>query len=136
MSIPNGHFWGAAFAPLRDTVALSGEPNVTSLFRLSTGELTGQLRGQFVGSKGVFFSPDQRRIVTCSSGRDAIKLWDLETERSVLTLADEGEHWYVSEFSPDGNLIGTLSTRYVLRIWQAPTWEQIGEWEREAERSE
>ncbi len=123
--------FGAVLAPSQDFVVVSGEPHVAHLYRLSSGQLLGQLRGQFSGAKGVFFSPDEQRLVTTSIGQDAIMLWDLETNRSVLTLGAEGLHWYRSQFSPDGTLLGSQSTTGIIHIWRAPSWEEIEAWNAE-----
>ena len=123
--------FGAVLAPSRDFVVVSGEPHVAHLYSLSSGRLLGQLRGQFSGAKGVFFSPNEQRLVTTSVGQDAIMLWDLETNRSVLTLGAEGLHWYRSQFSPDGSLLGSQSTTGIIHIWRAPSWEEIEAWNAE-----
>jgi eukaryotic-like serine/threonine-protein kinase len=127
----SGGIFGAVLAPTRDLAVVSGEPHIARLYSLSSGRLLGQLRGQFSGAKGVFFSPDEQRLTTTSAGQDAIMLWDLETNRSVLTLGAEGLHWDRSQFSPDGSLLGTLSTTGMIHIWRAPSWDEIESWDAE-----
>jgi WD40 repeat protein len=58
--------------------------------------LTG-LDGDFL----IQFSPDGRRVLT--SGRTAVKLWDLTSGRDVLTLKTDGVATGAAFFSPDGN---------------------------------
>ena len=64
------------------------------------------------------FSPDGRRLLT--SGASAVKLWDVETGREVLTLNAPGVATGAASFSPDGRKIwGGLDKDGRIWAWDA-----------------
>jgi WD40 repeat protein len=72
------------------------------------------------------FSPDGKRLAMASAGSEAIKLLDVEGHLELLTLEGRGSEFEPTAFSPDGNLLGTMSTSSgVLHLWRAPSWEEI-----------
>jgi len=71
------------------------------------------------------FSPDGKRLVTASSGGQAVQLWDTESWQDVLTIEGQGASHNSTAVSPDGNTIGTLDATGVLQIWRAPSWAEI-----------
>ena len=129
--INNSSTHSAALALSRDLCVVSVGSHVARLVNLSTGALAGELRGQFSGAKGVFFSPDERRLATTAAGTDALRLWDPDTHRSVLTLGATGLLKFRSQFSRDGNLIAAESTSGRIHVWRAPSWETIDAWDKE-----
>lgn len=90
-----------------------------------------QFEGHLTGGKAASFTPDGSRLITGASGWDAIRIWDVETWRSLLTLAADGVFISPVQFSEDGNLVGALDTGMNLHLWQAPSWVQIEEAERQ-----
>jgi WD40 repeat protein len=84
------------------------------------------LRGFLNAVDSVSFSPDGKRLATGGSNPDdAEKLWDVDSWQETLTLEGTGSSFDPTAFSPDGNALGTLNEDGVLRIWQAPSWEEI-----------
>jgi len=75
--------------------------------------------------ESVAFSADGTRLATGSEGRQAVKLWDMQSQQDVLTLQGEGPSYFLTAFSPDGNTLGSLNLYGVLHIWQAPSWDKI-----------
>ena len=73
----------------------------------------------------VALSPDGKRLATGSNGKEAIKLWDLQSHEGILTLEGEGSQFWKSGFSPDGNLLGAVNQVGLLHLWQAHSWEEI-----------
>jgi len=71
------------------------------------------------------FSPDGTRVAASSTERETIKLWDVESYQKVLTLESQESRFVFSVFSPDGNVLGSLSMEGFLHLWRAPTWAQI-----------
>jgi WD40 repeat protein len=49
----------------------------------------------------------------------------VESHREVLTLESEQSRFVFSAFSPDGNVLGSLSMEGFLHLWRAPTWAEI-----------
>jgi WD40 repeat protein len=74
----------------------------------------------------VAFSPDGNRLATSEGARyEAIKIWAVDCWQDVLTLHAEGTLFTDAIFSPDGNAIGVVTDEGILRVWQAPSWDQI-----------
>ena len=44
--------------------------------------------------------------------------------QDVLTLSAEGSIFSSTQFSPDGNTIGTMAGG-ILNLWRAPSWDEI-----------
>ncbi len=70
------------------------------------------------------FSPDSRRMVTNGAEWNGLRLWDTETGQPVMTLGREYDDLLYAQFSPDGKWLG-CSSKKTLRLWRAPTWEEI-----------
>jgi len=49
----------------------------------------------------------------------------MDSWQEVFTLEGTGFEFDFTAFSPNGNLIGTLSSEGFLRVWRAPSWEEI-----------
>jgi len=58
--------------------------------------------------------------------KDAVRLWDLTTQRELLSLQGEGEllFAYVA-FSPDGSTLMATSFAGIAHLWRAPSWAEI-----------
>ena len=84
------------------------------------------LRGFLLGVQSVAFSPDGTRLATGGGGsKEAIKLWDMESQQELLTLEGQGSLFDSSAFSPDGNLLGSRNRFGLLHVWRAPPWGEI-----------
>ncbi len=83
--------------------------------------------GGFRGSvNSVTFSPDGNRLATSEGARhEAIKIWAVDSWQDVLTLHAEAALFNDAIFSPDDNAIGVVTDEGTLRVWQAPSWDQI-----------
>jgi len=87
------------------------------------------LRSRFTHALWVAFSPDGQRLAVGGVGGGVpttrVKLWDLRTQRELLTLTGGGSRIV---FSPDG---ATLAAREMgsgvwrTRFWRAPSWQEI-----------
>jgi eukaryotic-like serine/threonine-protein kinase len=76
--------------------------------------------------------PGAPRLVTGgSTPKDAVKLWDLTTQREILSLPGEGK-WYLHvALSPDGNTLAATALSGCTDVWHAPSWEDIEAAEKE-----
>jgi WD40 repeat protein/serine/threonine protein kinase len=73
---------------------------------------------------GVAFSPDGKRIATCSEDRTA-KVWDAATGKEIRSLTGHtGIVWGVA-FSPDGRRIVTGSGDRTAKVWHVATGREV-----------
>ena len=71
------------------------------------------------------FSPDGKRQATGTGAAEAaLHLFDVASWQDVLTLSAEGSIFGSTQFSPDGNMIGTMAGG-ILKLWRAPSWAEI-----------
>jgi WD40 repeat protein len=105
-----------------------------TVWELSTLREAGTFGGFLMSASGVGFSPDNKRLAVGSDGKEAVRIWDLETRQELLTLEGQGSVFFSIEFSPDGNLLGAMNLRGTLHLWRAPSWQEIKEAEAAPER--
>ena len=75
---------------------------------------------------GAAFSPDSQRLATGGTDAgEAVKLWDLATQRELLSLAADGQFFLHVAFSPDGNTLMATSYAGIAHLWRAPAWAEI-----------
>ena len=147
--------WGAAFLTASEEVSLLNlatreqkildvaEPNDMAFTRdsglLAVASALGYLRvwelspwreiakmgGFLQAANSVGFSPDRRRIVAGGSGKEAVKLYDLESQHEVLNLEATGSVFFNTVFSADGNVLVSRNLGGELHVWRAPSWEEI-----------
>jgi WD40 repeat protein len=91
----------------------------------SKNQVRGEFRQHLLGSHGVAFSPDGRRLATGSTGRESVRIWDVATQMELVTLETEDSQFEQVEFSTDGNRLAAMTSFGQLHVWTAPNWEQI-----------
>ncbi len=92
------------------------------LFDPAKSELIETLHGHLNGVFGIAFSPDGRRLISTSGGREAVKLWDVGTRQELLTLGGTGSALSAANWSADGDEILAGAP---WQAWRAPSWEEI-----------
>jgi TIR domain/WD domain, G-beta repeat len=70
------------------------------------------------------FSPDGRRVVTSSDDKTA-RIWDIDTERTLVVLRGHDAKVTYAVFSPDGRRVATVSDDKTARIWDPETGNMI-----------
>jgi serine/threonine protein kinase/WD40 repeat protein len=103
-------------------VAASTYGGFVLLFDAVKGELIESFRGHLNAVFGVAFSPDGRRLISADGGREAIKIWDVNTRQELLTLAGTGSFLHQAAWSADGQEI-VAGTPW--QVWHAPSWAEI-----------
>ena len=103
-------------------VASSTHGGLVRLFDPETGELIESVHGHLNGAHSVAFSPDGRRLISASGGREAVKLWDVSTLQELLTLSGTGSTLEAARWSADGDVILAGAP---WQAWRAPSWDEI-----------
>ena len=85
------------------------------------GELIETLHGHLNAALGITFSPDGRRLISTSSGRETVKLWDVGTRQELLTLVGTGTA-VRARWTADSDVILAGAP---WQAWRAPSWEEI-----------
>ena len=111
-----------AVSPGGTLVALATNRGEVQLFDPAKGELIESLHGHLGAVFGLAFSPDGRRLISSSGGREAVKLWDVGTRQELLTLPGAGSLLLAAAWSADGN---SILAGEPWQIWLAPSWEEI-----------
>jgi WD40 repeat protein len=125
----HGQMDDLAFSPDGRLIATASRLGFAKLWKADSLQSMGILRGHLLGVHSVSFTPDGRRLVTGSNGREAVKLWDVETQQQLLTLEGVGSLFNTTTFSADGDILGARSHGGA-HFWRAPSWPEIAAAER------
>ena len=134
-----------AFSPTDSRLASAGWEDFVKVWDARDGRELMTLRGHYNHLTSIAFSPDGRRFAMVGFGPtpSAIKLWDPETQRELITLpSDETEKRpngirtfaLNAAFSPDGNTLIWMTGQDPVHFWRAPTFAEIEQ--REKQQSE
>ncbi len=99
----------------------SGE--VVTLWDPATGEPTGVLEGHTHWVGAVAFSPDGATLASQAGWDGLVKLWDVETQRTVATI-ENVKGGSAMAFSSDGATLACASG-YLVKLWDVGTRTQI-----------
>jgi eukaryotic-like serine/threonine-protein kinase len=111
-----------AVSPDGRLVAVATHAGTVPLFDAERAELAGTLHEHLNAAVGVAFSPDGRRLISSGTGREAVKLWDVDTQQELLNLPGAGSRLTEARWTADGNVILAGPP---WQAWRAPSWEEI-----------
>jgi WD40 repeat protein len=135
--VPMHELMGVCFSSDGRWVASTDVQGTVALWNASSLKLVTAFKGHLLGAYGPAFSPNGRRLVTCGTGRDAVRLWDVSSHRELMTIPEKAT--FIggrAAFSPDGNWLAAWSPdEGNLYLWRAPSWQEI-EAEEERPKSE
>jgi WD40 repeat protein len=98
----------------------NGEGLSANLWDAATGKHMVTLRGHLDVLVSAAFSPDGRTLAS-GAGDGSVKLWNLVTQRDVVTILLGRERMPESMgFSADGNYLGVADTKGLLHLYSSP----------------
>jgi WD40 repeat protein len=116
-----------AFSPDGEWIASASWDGTIGLWQ-PTGRNIRFLRGHNGAVRGVAFSPDDRTLASAADD-GTIKLWNLASMQEAATLHGPDGPVHVVAFSPSGSLLASAAEG-VVRLWKAPTFEELSAAER------
>jgi len=113
------------FSPDGRVLASGSRGGEVRLWNVVAGRELPTLRGH-LGVYSAAFLPDGRRLATGGvTAQDAVILWDIATQREILTLHGEGDTFFQVACSPDESALAATSFTGQTYLWRAPTWADI-----------
>jgi len=117
---PNGQLVAAAIR-LSDTHSYFAN---VRLFDAQSGAQQHIFPQTAIAARGLAFSPDGALL---AEGGDAVRIWNVATLESVITLPVAGETTAL-EFSPDGSRLAGGFSNGRLRLWRTSDWMLERSW--------
>jgi WD40 repeat protein len=128
--------WSLAFSPDGKLLAgtSAGGPSIgpyiglwnAAEVRAGTVYPIHKIEGFKLAPHSVVFSWDGRRLAAGGDGREAVKIYSVESRQELLTLDASAEQgFWGTTFSPDDNVLAASSVDGMLHLWRAPSWREI-----------
>jgi WD40 repeat protein len=111
-----------AFSPDGTMLASAGWDDSVGLWHLAGNGDGEMLTGHYGRVHAATFSPDGRTLATC--GEDAIRLWSLASRQQVAVLRTDVRTYDVA-FSPDHRWLAAAADDGTIRVWEAPSFEEL-----------
>lgn len=115
----------AVFSPDGELFAVSSTRGLIRIFQTASLHELFTIRSFLLGVTSVMFSPDGRSICAGNPGGGyALKVWDIPSRQEILSLPGEGSDFWLTTFSANATLLGTLNSKGKLHLWRAPSWDE------------
>ena len=100
---------------------------LVNIVDIQTHHVVDELYGHLQHVGDVKFSPNGKRLASAGNKVDALKVWDFDSGRELVTFEAVGPGFSNRqiEWSPDGNSILLMGGGGDLTIWRVPSFEEI-----------
>jgi WD40 repeat protein len=105
-------------------LATIGPRHVVQLWDVPSRTKLKDFRQQAVSVEAMAFSPDGKTLVG-GTGDGALHLWNVASGSLIATLPVHVSACRAVSFSPDGRCLATADVVDMIRLWTAPSFEEI-----------
>jgi hypothetical protein len=102
--------------PIKRTKAQPSMQVLTALRQAVYGVNEHPLEGHSNSVISVAFSPDGKTLASASAD-NTIKLWNLQSQKSIATLAGHSDSVFSVAWSPDGKTLASASDDNTIKVW-------------------
>jgi WD40 repeat protein len=95
----------------------AGWSPVIRMWDLTTGKPVRELAGHTGQLTSLMWSPDGKRLASCSNRDESIHLWDFATGRCLNTVTLKGFRWLYLAFAPGGKHLVSAGSKIVKGEW-------------------
>ena len=111
-----------AFSPDSTTIASGSWDNTIQLWDVATKRNIGTLEGD-ISIRALAFSPDG--TILASNAFQGVKLWEISTQKEIVTFKGHTGRVVSVAFSPDGTTLASGSWDDTIKLWDIKTGTHI-----------
>jgi WD40 repeat protein len=102
---------------------VSTDDTTVCLFDAHTYELSAQFAGHDKVIRALTFSPDSRRLASCSMDR-TVRLWQIDSGACQM-LSGHTDDVFAAAFHPDGTRLATAGRDRAVWLWDLATGQEV-----------